>query len=97
MNKTSLQCLDWFKAFKNKITVHLVNIYSCFNSTHHLPETMSLVDIFLILKSYKLLSLLNVNEKVLGKLLTLKFESLMPILANPIRFNYRNYMKLTGS
>ena len=73
---------EWFKTVKNKLCPRLVKTYNySFNIADHLPETMSLASISLILKkskdpedpaSYRPISLINVDAKVLAKGLTLR-------------------------
>lgn len=46
--------VKWFKAFRDKLTPYLARTYNySFDTAHHLPETMSLASISLILKKDK--------------------------------------------
>lgn len=85
--------VEWFKAYKDKLTPYLAKTFNySFNIAHHLPETMSLANICLILKkdkdpedpaSYRPISLIKVDAKILAKILTLRLEPLMQTLVRP--------------
>lgn len=70
--------VEWFKAFKDRLIPYLGRTYNySFNTAHHLPESLSLANICLILKknkdpedpaSYRPVSLINVDAKVLANL-----------------------------
>ena len=83
--------VEWFKSFRNGITPYFARTYDHSFITHHLPETMALANICLILKkkdpedpaSYRPVLLINVDAKILAKVLTLRLESLISILVKP--------------
>lgn len=85
--------VEWFKSFKEKIVPYLLKTYNySFSTAHHLPETMTQANICLILKknkdsedpaSYRPVSLINVDAKILAKILSLRLESVMTLLVKP--------------
>lgn len=84
---------EWYKAFKEKLTPYLTKTYNyCFENTHCLPDTMSLANICLILKkdkdpeapsSFRPISLINVDAKILAKILARRLEPLLQSLVKP--------------
>uniref|UniRef100_H2MR45 Reverse transcriptase domain-containing protein n=1 Tax=Oryzias latipes TaxID=8090 RepID=H2MR45_ORYLA len=85
--------VEWFKAFKDRIVPYLLRTYNySFNTAHRLPETMTQANICLILKkgkdsedpaSYRPISLINVDVKILAKILSLRLESVITLLIKP--------------
>uniref|UniRef100_A0A3P9JRC9 Reverse transcriptase domain-containing protein n=1 Tax=Oryzias latipes TaxID=8090 RepID=A0A3P9JRC9_ORYLA len=85
--------VEWFKAFKDRIVPYLLRTYNySFNTVHRLPETMTQANICLILKkgkdaedpaSYRPISLINVDVKILAKILSLRLESFITLLIKP--------------
>lgn len=84
--------VEWYKAFKEKIVPYLLRTLNySFLTSQHLPETMNQANICLILKkdkesedpaSYRPISLINVDAKILAKILSLRLESFIRQLIN---------------
>lgn len=81
--------IEIFKKFIDKFAPLLKSVYN--ESLEHgtLPQTLNQVSIFLLLKkekhptsctSYRPLSLLNVDFKILAKLLAIHLESILPTI-----------------
>lgn len=84
--------LEFYKKFLHKLAPILVDMFNESIGLHKLPQTLSQASISLILKknknplscaSYRPISLLNVDFKLLSKLLALRLESSLQTIIHP--------------
>lgn len=82
---------DFYKAFGGLLVDHLTNMYLDSFDKGCLPPTLNLAHISVILKkgkppeqcgSYRPISLISVDNKILSKLLAKRLENLLPVLIN---------------
>lgn len=84
-------CYEFYKQFQNILVEPLLDMFNHSFITGEVPQTLREVNISLILKkgkcpdscgSYRPIALLNVDRKLLSKILAPRLENLLPILVN---------------
>uniref|UniRef100_A0A673FPW0 Reverse transcriptase domain-containing protein n=1 Tax=Sinocyclocheilus rhinocerous TaxID=307959 RepID=A0A673FPW0_9TELE len=84
--------VEFYKKFMNKLAPILIEMYNESLKLLKLPQTLNQASISLILKknkdplecsSYRPVSLLNVDFKLLSKLLSMRLESMLPSVISP--------------
>lgn len=84
--------IEFYKKFQHKLAPILIDMFNESFASSSLPPTLNQASISLILKknkdplacsSYRPISLLNVDFKLLSKMLALRLETVLPTIINP--------------
>uniref|UniRef100_A0A803J2H9 Reverse transcriptase domain-containing protein n=1 Tax=Xenopus tropicalis TaxID=8364 RepID=A0A803J2H9_XENTR len=84
--------IEWYKTNKDIVAPQLCNLYNMITQGAHLPESMRMATITLILKqgkpperceSYRPISLLNSDVKILAKVLANRLKTVIELLIHP--------------
>ena len=94
---------EFYKEFTGLFVDPLVSMFNDAFSNKELPPTLKEANISLILKkgkcpescaSYRPISLLNVDRKILAKILAIRLEGLLPKIIKEGRNSYNNVRRL---